>query len=1012
MEHFFNNPDVYFVNVEEKHGAGFPLSKDGKVCTSLLNGEWNFKYFASTTMLDLNPESWDKIPVPSNWQLKGFGRPIYANIRYPKPIQTGLFAKPHIDESIAPCAVYMRTFDLKKFEGSVHVNFCANSGAELYINGKFVGYSEDTFDYQEYDITPYVQEGENEIKIVVFRYTTGSYLEDQDMWRISGIFRDVNLIFLPPCRIEDVFARAEFNEDFSEAKLLIDASVYCMKGFEVDEDAKFKAELFDKNGNKVSESECAILGLDEDEHKSFNLKELVKAPHLWSAEDPYLYKLRFTLSAINPKTKEPTEVFHDARELDFGFRKIETVPSIDGKEPTILLNGKKLKIRGVNRHEFHPDFGHAVPKEYTEKDILLLKRNNVNSIRTSHYPNARHFYELCDKYGIMVMCENNLETHGIAGSVPHSNKRWIEQVCWRMQNMVKTYRNHACILFWSLGNESGNGKAFAEMKKAALALDTTRPIHYEPDAHMKVTDIMSEMYAKEDQMERLCKNGLYVHTLATVWAPFGHWLTPKMYKNLPYIQCEYAHCMGNSLGNFNDYWVHFRKHDRLCGGYIWDFADQSIKRVSADGVVEYTYGGDWGDKPNDGTFAFNGIVRADRSPNPAFYEVKKVYQQVNFEFVNGKLELTNEFMFTNLDKYKLRFELQVDGKVVETKEMGASSVEPLSKGQIALPFILPDGGEICVNCYAVVKTSDDVFKAGDVIAEEQIDFTGYKARAFKEAQGITVFREDGKILLEAGNIVATVDKISGYISSIVIDGKERLSAPIRPNFWRAPIDNDKSPQLPSFAMGILGKNFFKDCDAKLVKANMTFTDKTVEIDWTCGVQFGLFHTTYEAGEDGIKVTLRVKPHRFGLPRYGFRMGLNAEDSVEFFGRGPHENYCDRKVSAKLGVYSGKIADFEHDYLVPQENGNHCDTRYLVVGGEDGLRFEALDKPFEFSVHDYTREELEAATHAHELVHGGKIEVSIDGKQRGVGGDIPALACVKPQYKIPHGKVHELSFIIK
>lgn len=1010
MENCFNNPDIYQVNVSKKHGAGFPRNEKGEITTKLLNGEWNFKYFASTTMLDLNPTTWDKISVPSNWQLKGYGRPIYANIRYPKPIQTGMFKKPHIDEESAPCAVYMTKFDVKKFEGSLHINFCANSGAELYINGKFVGYSEDTFDYQEYDITPFVEEGENEVKIVVYRYTTGSYLEDQDMWRISGLFRDITLIYLPTCRIDDVYARAEFNEDFSEAKLLIDADVYCMKDVEIGEDALLTAELLDKDGNKVNESSFAVLGLDEDETKSVKITEKVVSPHLWSAEDPYLYKLRITFTSKDEKTQK--NVFHDMRELDFGFRQIKTVPSIDGKEPTILLNGKVLKIRGVNRHEFHPDFGHAVPKEYTEKDILLLKRNNVNSIRTSHYPNSRFFYELCDKYGIMVMCENNLETHGLAGSIPHSNKRWIEQVCWRMQNMVRTYRNHACILFWSLGNESGNGKAFAEMKKAALALDTTRPIHYEPDAHMKVTDIMSEMYAKEENMEKLCKNGLYIHTLATVWAPFGHWLTPKMYKDLPYILCEYSHCMGNSLGNFNDYWVHFRKHNRLCGGYIWDFADQSIKRVAADGTIEYTYGGDWGDKPNDGTFAFNGIVRADRSPNPAFYEVKKVYQHVNFEFVNGKLKLVNEYMFTDLDAFKLRFELQVDGKVVEKKEVDAPSIEPLSQGQMPLPFILPDKGEICLNCYAVVKDSFDVFKKGDVIAEEQIDFTGYKEREFKKAQGKTVFREDGKILLEAGNIVATVDKISGYISSIVIDGKERLSAPVRPNFWRAPIDNDKSPQLSSFAMTILGKNYFKCCDDKLVKANMTFTDKTIEIDWACGVQFALLHTTYEAGEDGIKVSMRVKPHKFGLPRYGFRLGLNGDDSVEFYGRGPHENYCDRKVSAKLGVYFGKIADFEHDYLVPQENGNHCDTRYLKVGGKDGLTFEATNKPFEFSVHDYTREELEAATHAHELVHGDKIEVSIDGKQRGVGGDIPALACVKPQYKVKAGKVHELSFVIK
>lgn len=1004
MKKFFNNPDVYCVNVAPKHGAGFPVAEDGSVKTSLLNGDWDFKYYASATMLDINPSEWDTIAVPSNWQLKGYGKPIYTNIRYPHPIRTT--GKPHINEEENNVGVYRRTFTLNKIEGSIHINFAANSGAELYINGSFAGYSEDTFDYQEYDITPYVKVGENEVKIVVYRYTTGSYLEDQDMWRISGLFRDVTLIYLPSVRIEDVYARAEFNDDYSQAKLLIDASVYCSKGVEI-EDADLKVELIDMDGNVACEGNFAVLGLDEDEIISLKMTENLANPNLWSSENPYLYKLRLTFTS----SEKGKTIFHDRREIDFGFRKVEIVPSIDGKQPYITLNGKKFKIRGVNRHEFHPDFGHAVPREYTEKDILLLKKHNVNSIRTSHYPNSRHFYELCDKYGIMVMSENNLETHGLATRVPRSSKRWTEQVCWRMRNMVRTYRNHPCILFWSLGNESGNGKAFPAMKKAALELDNTRPIHYEPDGYAKTTDILSEMYTKEEEMEAIAHNKPHIHSVA-VWAPMGHLLTPRMYKDKPYILCEYSHCMGNSLGNFVDYWSHFRNNDRLCGGYIWDFADQAIKRIGADGTIEYTYGGDWGDKPNDGTFAFNGIVRADRSPNPAFYEVAKVYQQVWFRLSDGKIEIENEYAFTNLNRFALRFDLLENGKVVDSKTIDMPSIEPSGKALVDIPFEISKNQEVAINCYAVVKGCFDVFEDGEIIACEQLDMTGYIKPQYVVPEGKTVFNEDGKIVLECGKMRAIVSKNSGCITSIIVDGKEKLSSPIMPNFWRAPIDNDISPQIPSFVNKIFGKTFFKHCKQNLVKSNMVLTDTAVNIDWSCAPQLGLLKTSYEASEEGVKVTMKVRNNFFTLQRYGFRMGLATSDDVSFYGRGPHENYCDRKAGAMLGVYEGKIADFEHDYLVPQENGNHCDTRWVKVGSENAIEIVALDKPFEFSVHDYTQEALEEATHAHELKHGDAIELYIDGAQRGVGGDVCALACVKGKYKIKPNRIHELSFIIK
>jgi len=945
MKDLFNNPDAYSINMCDKHGAGFPFDEQCKERIVLLNGEWNFRYFLSSTMLTLEPEAWDTISVPSNWQLKGYGRPIYSNIRYPKPISTT--GKPRINADENPCGLYMRRFVIDKIEGDIHINFCANSGAELYINGNFVGYGEDSFDYQEYDVTPYLTVGENEVKIVVYRYTTGSYLEDQDMWRISGLFRDVTLIFLPKTRVADIYARAEFSKDFSQAKLLVDGSVYLEDDVDID-DAVFKAELIDAMGVTVASADFTLVGPDGGETLPVKLAEDINSPRLWSSEDPYLYKLKITLESV----KDGKKAFCDMRELDFGFRKIEIVPMIDGKEPYIALNGKKLKIRGVNRHEFHPDFGHAVPKEYTERDIILLKRNNVNSIRTSHYPNSRDFYKLCDKYGVMVMSENNLETHGLSFRIPHSNKRWTKQCCDRMRSMVRTYRNHACILFWSLGNESGNGKAFAAMKKAALTLDKTRPIHYEPDKHARVTDIFSEMYGKEESMESIAENKMHRHCFGTPWAPLGNLLTPKMYKDKPYIQCEYAHCMGNSLGNFEDYWKHFRAHDRLCGGYIWDFADQSIKRVAADGTVEYTYGGDWGDKPNDGTFAFNGIVRADRSPNPALYEVKRVYQQIQFERNDGKIVVTNEFMFTSLSHYGVKFSLLVDGNVAAEKVCDLPDVPPLSKGEMDMPFDIPatEDCELLLNCRAYVKRDGGVYKEGDVIAEAQLDFTGFVPRRFAEAQGKTVFVEDGRILMECAGLICEVSKSSGYITSIVKNGREMLTTPLRPNFWRARIDNDKSPQLPEIAQSVLGKKFFAVCDARLVKSNMVIADRRVEIDWSCSPQLSLLKTVYEAGEDGLRVYMRVRNDWFSLPRYGFRMGLDCSDKVKFFGRGPHENYCDRKAAAKLGVYSGVIADFQHNYLVPQENGNHCDTRFVEVG-DSGLRFEALSAPFEFSEHD-------------------------------------------------------------
>lgn len=1001
-----NDVNIYSVNVCDKHGAGFPLSESGEKKIRLLNGEWKFKYFSAVDLMT-EPTSWDVIQVPSNWQLKGYGKPNYSNTRYPKPILTAPGKRPHINDAENPCGIYEKTFDLDEINSRIHINFAANSGAELYVNGKFVGYSESSFDYQEYDITEFVKKGENTVRIVVYQFTTGSYLEDQDMWRISGLFRDVTLIFVPYRHIADIYAHATFNDDMTAAIFTADVVVECT-GDEFDV-ANVNVDLVDADGNVVANSLFKLIDVDDGDTLSLVAKEKINNPKLWSAEYPYLYTVRVTLTS---QVKD-REYFADRREINFGFRKIEVVPKTADRDTTILLNGKVLKIRGVNRHEFHPEYGHAVPTELTEKDIILCRNNNINSIRTSHYPNSRGFYELCDKYGIMVMSENNLETHGLARYIPASNPKWTEQVCWRMENMVRTYRNHPCILFWSLGNEAGdNGKAFSEMKKTALALDDTRPIHYEADGYLKVSDMMSEMYTPETQMEQIGKNKLHMHSRA-LWSLLGHYLTPKTYRNKPFIQCEYAHCMGNSLGNFADYWEHFKKYDRLCGGYIWDFADQSIKRTLADGTVEWTYGGDWGDVPNDGNFAFNGIVRADRSPNPALHEVKKVYQQISFSIDGKDIVVGNEYIATTLnDKFDLKIELLKDGVVVKEEIIPMPEVPVAGKGKVAIPFDTDVDGEVYLNVFALQKEDERGIAKGAVVAEEQIVLNGFKGYAFDEAVGKAVSSDGEYVIIDCGSLTALVNKETGYIDSVKKNGLEMLSAPIKPNFWRAVTDNDFVPHIDMFLKKFIGVFYYKDAQAKLVKVNMVHNDKKVDIDWYMP-HMPVLRTTYEAGEDGLKISLKCKGMLFDLPRYGFEMKCATSDDVSFFGRGEHENYCDRKTSAKLGKYQGKVEDFEHGYLYPQENGNHCDVRTLTVGGENGITFDAVDKPFEFSCHDYTMESLENAKHLHEVkTEKDGVWVYVDGAQRGVGGDVPAFACTKRRYKILPNKLYGFSFVIK
>lgn len=997
MKSYWQDKNCFNVNSLTRYASGFPLSAENIYKIMKLSGEWKFRFCSNVLEIpenfgaaDFDDSSFGTIAVPSEWQIKGFDTPIYTNIAYPYALESvNLFRVPKVYGKKNSAGLYVCEFDLHNLKDKYYIHFGGvNSCAEVYLNGSFVGYSEDTFDFQEYDVTDYVKEGTNKLSVIVYRYCTGSYLEDQDMWRLSGIFRDVYLINKPACEIADVYAMSKFDEgDYSSAVLKINAKISVPS-----EDLALTTEVFDADNVLIRTIETKINGENNKYEERF--EEIVA----WSHENPYLYRIDFTLR----KNGE----FIDKRSINFGFREVKIVPMKDGKGPFILLNGKPVKFRGVNRHEFHPEYGHAVPAELIYKDLLICKENNISAIRTSHYPNSRIFYDYCDKLGILVMCENNLETHGLSMFIPGNSKMWTKQCVYRMQNMVNTYKNHPCIVSWSLGNESGFGSAFVEMKKAALAIDDTRFIHYEEDITGKVSDVFSEMYATLEKMDSIGENKTVSHCQATVFRPLGVKYPSKLYANLPYMQCEYAHCMGNSLGNFGDYWKEFKRYDRLAGGFIWDFADQAIKYVADDGTVEYRYGGDFGDKPNSGVFSFNGIVKADRSPNPALFEVRKQYQMVSFGLSGDKLTVKNEFMFTDIKDYKLKCTFLSDGEEISSTEYKLESVPAGESTEIKIdiPLLEGEGSVVCelrapfderVIAYEQFMHTQNSFKLTELSGNMICDETSWEIRIYND------------------NVQFIVDKVTGGITSIKKGNVEILRNPIIPNFVRATIDNDRFPQVDYYIVKkIMGVYKFHNAQKKIApKKNVRVESKdgtvSVVMDWK--FRYGKLSTKYIFFDKGIDMELMVKP-TCELIRYGFTFG--TRDSVKdmsFYAKGPFENYCDRKDAAILRKYTGKAEDFNHEYLSPQENGNHTEARYLKLGNsENGLIVLAEENPFEFSVLPYSMEKLENADHAHKLVKDDHYTVTIDGKQRGVGGDIPALACLKPQYKIKPGVVHRLA----
>ena len=1008
--------NVFNVNTEKRSAAGFPVSSEsGEKKVVSLNGDWKFKFLTDSNTFvegfyrpDFDAENWDNLQVPSEWQIKGYGTPIYTNINYPHAISTLVI--PDIDDSKNPCGLYIKDFELPETQDNVFVHFGGiNSCGEVYVNGIFVGYSQDTFDETEYDITEYVHPGKNRLAVAVHQFCDGSYLEDQDMWRLSGIFRDVNLVFKPKVFIRDFFMRSVMSDNYTSADFRLDAEIESRgKAFAGGE---LKVDIFDAKGKKFASAKEKIEAFDDKAERKVSIVIPVKDMQLWSHENPYLYNVKVTLTE---KRKAA-----DIREHKFGFReiKIEKYNEETKRGPFILLNGVPLKICGVNRHDFHPDYGHAVPEEIIRSDLELLKRSNITNVRTSHYPNSRRFYELCDEIGILVMSENNLETHGLAHIIPGSNPLWSAQCCYRMSNMVNSYKNHSCIIFWSLGNESGNGKTFADMKATALAIDDTRSIHYEPDAHVEVSDVLSEMYTVQTEMAEIGENKPHIHSRALWNAGMGYRLSPEMYRDKPFIECEYSHAMGNSMGNFADYWNDFKKYDRLAGGYIWDFADQSIRTYLPAGGSKWNYGGDFGDTPNDGNFAFNGVFRADRSPNPHYYEVVKCYQQADFTLDGDTVNVLNRFMFTSFDNFTLRIVYSDQNGEIAKAEIDLPDTKYMETASVKVPFDMNADGESFVDVYLVLKKDLMQLEKGHVMAREQFVLGAYVFAAAETATGILKTHETvSDFVVKGDSFTIRFSKKSGELYSFRKGETEYLKKGIRPCFYRANTDNERIAQVPvEFVKTLIGLHAFKSATKMLnaTKVKLRKYDDGVVVSVTWKTKYiDSITTEYTITPDGkilASLTCRnIVP--VDMPRYGLTFELaDGIDGVKYYGKGPHENYCDRKTGAYLGVYDFESAeDFIHDYLYPQENANRCDVRWIEIGKNCGVRVDAVYKPFEASVHPYTIDELDAADHDCFLARHDSLSVYIDGGQHGVGGDVPAIATLKKQYKLPKYKKLEMT----
>lgn len=995
-----------------------------------LNGSWKFNYSDKPSVRpeyfyrsDFDVESWADIEVPGVWELQGWGTPYYLAFAYPPAISTKKREIPKIDHNDNPVGSYRRNFQIPVgWDGrEIFIHFGAvKSAFYLWINGEMVGYSQGSMTSSEFNITDFIKAGENTLAVEVYRFSDGTYLEDQDMWFLSGIYRDVYLYSEAKNYIRDYFASCTLDSDYRDAEFKLEVELRSASGaqglsIEVDMQAA-DGESLQLFLNQVSPAAGSTI---------LKLSAPIENPQKWTAETPNLYRILLTL-----KDSDGTVI--EVKTFRFGFRVIEI------EDAKFLINGRPIIFKGVNRHDFDPEKGWAVSNKTRRKDILIMKQHNINALRTSHYPNDPYIYELCDEYGLYVIDEADVETHGVRKkNVPGDNPIWTDAVVDRMERMVLRDRNHPSIVMWSLGNEAGCGSNFMEMKKAALELDSTRPFHYEGDTTLKVSDVLSMMYPTPEREElygekKGIKLSLYENFTNALSAD-NKSFKGEDYAHMPVMNCEYAHAMENSLGNFQEHSDNFEKYDNWCGGFIWDFVDQAILRHESDGSKRWLYGGDFDEKVTHGIFCANGIIGADRSLQPSIYEVKKGFENISVSSAapsSGIFTVYNKNVFKSLDDLYLHWELSTDGEVTKSGRFELPVILPGDKADIRLT--IPGGTSgLTGECHLLLS-----FRLRETClwaeAEHEIAWSQFELKQAPEsvlpaagpapnAAAPLVTESADSIELTAAGTKIRINCRTGNLDLLDYGEGNLLEAPLRMNFWRALTDNDRG--MANFAPKLL-KVFVdhrwrkaayggrKNCRTSLCESGNSII---VEVSYKVPGAKGRALTSYEFRGDGtLKVDNTITPNR-EMVRFGMQAELPATfDEVSWFGRGPHETYVDRKNGAKVGFYSTKAGELAHNYLRPQENGNRTDIRRLNLFSADGrgLKIAAAGgELLNFSIWPYTMKDLEDAVHIHELPVRDTLTLNIDEGQRGVGGDLPGALSLMEKYKMKKGVTRSYSFIL-
>ncbi|MDD2970917.1 MAG: glycoside hydrolase family 2 TIM barrel-domain containing protein [Lachnospiraceae bacterium] len=975
-----------------------------------LNGIWKFSYakniesaIAGFESESYDASSWDEIHVLAHIQMEGYDAPQYANVQYPWDGREEIIPG-EIPVRFNPVASYVKYFEVPEaMEGQpLYISFQGvESGFALWMNGAYVGYSEDSFTPSEFDLSDYVKEGVNKLAVQVYKWTSSSWCEDQDFFRFSGIFREVYLFTLPKVHIEDVKLTTELDDSFQKGILHIDTT------------ANHRGRIAYYLGEKGSNEKGPFISRELELQQSNEIE--IENPHLWSAEDPYLYELRVEVS---DEAGQITEVFTE----NVGFRRFEIVDSI------MKLNGKRIVFKGVNRHEFSSKTGRVVSEQELIQDLVTMKRNNINAIRTSHYPNDSRIYHLCDRYGLYMMAENNMESHGSwdpimrgqgtkEDAVPGDRPEWLPMMLDRVNSTYQRDKNHPSILIWSCGNESYGGKDIYEMSQLFRKLDSTRPVHYEgifnDRRYNDTSDIESQMYTPVSGIKEFLSKD----------------------RTKPFICCEYAHAMGNSCGAMHKYTDLTEEEPLYQGGFIWDYIDQSILKKDRYGKEFQAYGGDFDDRPCDYNFSGNGIVYGgDRDESPKMQEVKYNYQNITAEVSGTKVLIKNKNLFTNTSAFTCVITVEKNGKFIK-KALLETSVEPFGEKSYDMPIERYEtAGEYAVTVSFQLKEDTMWANRGHEVAfgqyvyqveessegkqskEELSEMQSHGEKLCKQQEGnklkapckLEVIHGKLNIGVRGENFDVLFSGLNGGLTSYRYGGKEMIKAIPRPNFWRAPIDNDYGNSMPSrYAQWKIASMYLmakKDDEVNGLMPALEEKENSVVVTYTYLMPTNPASTckvSYEVFADGrIRTTLTYDPVEdlCDMPEFGMLFKFDADyDVVEWYGMGLSDTYEDRQKGAKLGIYQNHVVDNMAKYLVPQECGNKVGVRWAKVTDYKGRGMLFTGDTINFSALPYTPHELENAAHAYELPEVHYTVVRVSKQQMGIGGDDSWGARTHPEY---------------